>query len=62
MRCFKILDAEGKLAAFGKNDAIGTEITEAEYNELYAQYCPPFEGDTTAEKAQAWDILTGVLE
>ena len=49
MRCFKILNAEGKLSAFGKNDILGTEITEAEYNELYAQY------DFVSDEAAAAD-------
>lgn len=40
MRYFKILNAEGNLAAFGRNDTMGTEITEAEYNELCVQYAP----------------------
>lgn len=33
MRYFKILDKDGKLCGFGKNDSIGIEITEEEYNE-----------------------------
>ncbi len=33
MRYFKILDKDGKTRGFGKNDNIGIEITEEEYNE-----------------------------
>ena len=65
MRYFKILNADGNLAAFGKNDTIGAEITEEEYNSLLEQYPRPdyaAMANTAYEKAQAWDILMGVSE
>lgn len=34
MRYFKILDKDGKMCGVGKNDNIGIEITEAEYNDF----------------------------
>ena len=61
MRYFKILNEDGSLAVFGKNDIIGEEITEEEYNSLYAEHCPP-QTNTVREKAQAWDVLMGVSE
>lgn len=65
MRYFKIMAQDGSVAAFGKNDIIGEEITEEEYNALLEQYPRPdhTEMETTAyDKARAWDILTGVAE
>ena len=40
MRYFKVLNTEGNVAAFGRNDTVGMEITETEYSELCARYAP----------------------
>lgn len=65
MRYFKVLNKDSNLAAFGKNDTIGEEITEEEYNVLCEQYPRPDRTamvNTAYEKAKAWDILMGVTE
>lgn len=39
MRYFKILHPEtGEITAVGKNDSLGVEITEEEYNAIHAEY------------------------
>ena len=61
MRYFKILDKDGKLCGFGKNDSIGIEIAEEEYN---AAMKPIIEARERrqAEIKEAVELREAVLE
>ena len=62
MRYFKILNPEtGEIAGFGKNDNLGVEITEEEYNALCAEHCP-FSDEATVEDYEAALAELGVTE
>ena len=56
MRYFKILNEGGNLVAFGKNDIIGVEITEEEYNALREQYRVERE-DALTDAVNALELL-----
>ena len=57
MRYFKVLNKDGAVAAFGKNDTIGEEITEEAYNALYAAHCPPNDRAAEADYLAALEKL-----